>query len=116
MFSKGPRPGFGVHCRTVVSDINGFTDTQFGLMFFCRQDGNVEVTVNFCVGHVFVFLLGVVTEARVGFSQSSVTQMFIETSPDRASRLPYVYSALPPPSALQTCYLIDDHACGAATP
>ena len=67
MFSKGPRPGFGVHCRTVVSDINGFTDTQFGLMFFCGQDGNVEVTVNFCVGHVFVFLLGVVTEARVGF-------------------------------------------------
>ena len=74
MFSKGPRPGFGVHLRTVVSDMDGFTDTQFGLMFFCGLDSNVEVTVNFRVGHVFVLLLRVVTEARVGFSQSSITQ------------------------------------------
>ena len=56
MFSEGPRPGFGVHRRTVVSDINRFTDTQVGLMFFCGQDSNVKVTVDFRVGHVFVLL------------------------------------------------------------
>ena len=116
MFSKGPRPGFGVHRRRAVSDINGFTDTQVGLMFFGGQDSNVEVTINFRVGHVFVLLLRVVTEARVGFSESSVTQMFVKPSPDGASRLPYVQCALPLPFTFQTCDLIDGHACGAATP